>query len=149
MDFRKGPLDRFRILVALTDVAHDFAPQVRDRTKNSARGHIAFDFAESEFDLVQPGRVGRRVVNAHILMPSEKFFDTFGLMRRKIVGDDVNLAMTRLKRSIGGIKLPESEHSMERRNRRWIPATVRRWAKPTGFSFSNGQYNMASGIKVS
>ena len=49
----------------MTDVAHELAGQVLDRGEDPAGNHIAFDRGEPVFDLVEPGGVGRSVVEVH------------------------------------------------------------------------------------
>ena len=61
-----GPLDRLGIAVVMTDVALDFACEVRDGDKDSAGNDIALDLGEPEFDLVEPGRIGRGKVKADV-----------------------------------------------------------------------------------
>ena len=48
------------------------------------------DFREPDFDLVEPRRIGRRVMNAHLRMTSQKIADRFGFMRTQVITDDVN-----------------------------------------------------------
>ena len=46
----------------MTEVTHQLAGQVLNRGEDPAGNNIALDLGEPVFDLVEPGRVGRRVV---------------------------------------------------------------------------------------
>jgi hypothetical protein len=48
-----------------TDVAHNFAIEIFDRTEDATGDEVSLDFGESDFDLVEPGGVSGRVMNTH------------------------------------------------------------------------------------
>ena len=75
----------------MADVAHELAGQVFDRGENTAGNDLALDFGEPEFDLVEPGRVGRGEVQVDLRMGLEELRDLLGFVGREIVGDDVDL----------------------------------------------------------
>ncbi len=93
-----APTDRFRGLVVVPDVATNFLREVSDGREDPPSDEIAFDLRKPELDLVEPGRIGRREMQLHVWMLQQKRPHGLGLMRRQIVGDDVNLAPLRLRR---------------------------------------------------
>jgi hypothetical protein len=93
-----GPLDRSGVFVVEADVAHDFLGQIGFGSKDAAGDKIALNFGEPDFDLVEPGGVGRRVVQVEAAMLLQEGRDGFGFVSRKIVQDEVDLALPRLGR---------------------------------------------------
>src|SRR5262245_19435555 len=91
------PPDRFRRLVVVADVPTNLAREVGDRTEDAARQEIAFDFRKPQLDLVEPGRIGRREVELDGRVLQKKRSHRLRLMRREVVGDDVNLTALRLR----------------------------------------------------
>jgi len=91
-----SPLDRLGRAIVVTDVAHELAGQVLDRGEDSAGNHIAFDPGEPVFYLIEPGGVGRRVVQMYFRVSREELFNPLSLMGRQIVRNDVNLLAARL-----------------------------------------------------
>ena len=72
------------------DVAHDFAGQIFDRSKDPACDEVALDFREPDFDLIEPGGIGRRVMDADLRVTGQKVPDRLGLMCAQVIADDVN-----------------------------------------------------------
>src|SRR6516164_2707369 len=72
-----------------TDVAHNFAIEIFDRTEDAAGDEVSLDFGEPDFDLVEPGGVSGRVMNTHLGVTSEKITDRLGLMGAQVITDDV------------------------------------------------------------
>src|SRR5665811_942442 len=91
-----GPLDGLGSAVVVTDVAHELAGQVLDRGEDPAGNHIALDLGKPVLDLVEPGGVGRSVVEMHFGVSREELLNPLGLMGREIVRNDVNLLAARL-----------------------------------------------------
>ena len=85
------PLDRTGAGRVGVDVATKFTGQIGDRCEDAAGDDLALDFGEPEFDLVEPGRIGRREVKLHARMALEKIGNGLGFMRGEVVEDDVNL----------------------------------------------------------
>src|SRR5271155_6130879 len=83
----------------MTDVTHELARQVVDRGEDPASDHIAFDAAEPEFDLIEPRGIGRSEMQVQLGMIGQELCDPPGLMRREVVGDDVDLATLGLQRN--------------------------------------------------
>ncbi len=53
------PLNRLAGFVVQPDVLHQLATQIGRRGEDAARDDVALNFGEPEFDLIQPGTVGR------------------------------------------------------------------------------------------
>ncbi len=68
-----------------------FSLEVGDRSEDATGDHIALDPGEPQLDLVEPGRVGRGVVQMDVGMIVEKRGDALGFVRREIVADDMDL----------------------------------------------------------
>jgi len=50
-----------RGLVVMLDIAHQLASQVGDEGEDAPRRDILLDRGDPEFDLIEPGRIGRSV----------------------------------------------------------------------------------------
>src|ERR1700686_1732553 len=90
------PFNRSGFAIVGADIAHDFAVQIFDRSKDAPSDEIALDFREPDFDLIEPRRIGRRVMNTHLRMTSQKIADCLGLMRAQVIADDVNTSLRSL-----------------------------------------------------
>ena len=101
-----GPLERFGVGIVGTDVAHDFA--IVSRREDAASDQVTLDFRKPDFDLVEPGRIGRGVVDRDLWMLGQKRDDTLGLMSRKVVHDDVHFLVGRL----GGHHVGQKGHKL-------------------------------------
>src|ERR1700724_214376 len=86
-----GPLDGPGSAIVVTDVTHELAGQVLDRGEDSAGDDLAFDPGEPVFDLIEPGGVGRGVVEMHFGMSREELLNALGLVGREVVGKEINL----------------------------------------------------------
>jgi hypothetical protein len=84
------PFDRPCFAIVGADVAHDFAVEIFDRTEDAAGDEVALDFGKPDFDLVEPGGVGGRVMNPHFGMTSQKITGCLGLMRAQVITDDMH-----------------------------------------------------------
>ena len=56
------PLHLVWFLVVVADIAHEFSFQVRHGGEDAASDHLVLYLGEPQFDLVEPGGVGRREV---------------------------------------------------------------------------------------
>src|ERR1700731_3282095 len=90
-----GPLDGLGSPVVVTDVAYQLAGQVLNRGEYPARNNIALKLGEPVFDLVEPGRVGRRVVEVQSGVRREELLHPRGLMSRQVVRDNMHLLAAR------------------------------------------------------
>jgi hypothetical protein len=70
--------------------------QIGDRSENSSRDDVAIDLAEPQFDLIQPGGVGRSEVQVNLGMHRQEIRDRPAPVRRLVVGDDMDLFAARL-----------------------------------------------------
>ena len=93
---RIGPLERFGVGIVGTDVAHDLSFEVVSRLEDAASDQVTLDLRKPDFDLIEPGRVGRCVMDGDVWMLGQKRDDSLGLMSRKVVHDDVNFLVGRL-----------------------------------------------------
>ena len=80
----------------MADVAHEFSFEVCNRGEYAAGDDIAFDLAEPQLDLVEPRGVRRGEVQMDVGVSGQELINALGLVRREIVGDDVDLFATRL-----------------------------------------------------
>ena len=107
-DVTIGPLERFGVGIVGTDVAHDFAFEIVSRREDAASDQIALNFGEPDFDLIEPRRVSRGVMELSVGMGSEELSHGLGLVRRKVIGDDVDLLALGLR----GDDICEKDHEL-------------------------------------
>jgi len=50
----------------LADIAHQLAFQILYRGEDASREHVALDAREPVLHLIQPGGIGRRVMQPHV-----------------------------------------------------------------------------------
>ena len=74
------PLEGYGLGVVAADVAHELAPEVRRGRKDAAGDDITLDLREPELDLVEPRRIGRRVVHVDPRMLIEEGRDALSLV---------------------------------------------------------------------
>jgi len=86
-----GPFERLGAFVVDFDIASDFAGEVGFGREDATGDQIALNFGEPDFDLIEPGRVSRGVVELKVGMGGEELRHGLGLVRRKVVGDEVDL----------------------------------------------------------
>src|SRR3984893_6342022 len=91
-----GPLDGPGSAIVVTDVTHELAGQVLNRGEDSAGDDLAFDSGEPVFYLIEPGGVGRGVVDMDFGVNREEFLHPLGLVGREVVGNEMNLLAARL-----------------------------------------------------
>ncbi len=63
-----GHLKGAAFFVVMADVAHEFAREIVDRSKDAAGNDVALDLGEPEFDLIEPRGIGRSEMQAHLGM---------------------------------------------------------------------------------
>jgi len=85
------PFDGRCVLVVMADVAHELAREVLDRGENPAGDHLAFDAGEPQVDLIEPRGIGWSEMQVQLGMLGQELCDPPGLMRREVVGDNVDL----------------------------------------------------------
>src|SRR5262245_54775440 len=86
-----GPFERLGAFVVGFDIASDFAGEVGFGSKDAAGDQIALNFGEPDFDLIEPGRVSRCVMELKVGMGGEELRHGLSFVRREVVGDDVDL----------------------------------------------------------
>ena len=86
-----GPFEGFGAFVVDFDVASDFTGEVGFGSKDAAGDQIALNFGEPDFDLIEPGRVSRGVMELNVGVGGEELRYGLGFVRREVVGDDVDL----------------------------------------------------------
>src|SRR5262244_2015176 len=91
-----GPTDRLGRFFAAMDIATNLARQVGDGREDAARQEVALDLGKPEFDLVEPGRVGRREMQMYVPMFDQERPHGLRLVGREVVRDDVDLSTARL-----------------------------------------------------
>jgi len=79
------------MLIPVGDEVFDLTTQVSDRSKGAAADRALRDEAEPALDLVQPGRIGRRVVQVKTRMTGEPGFDCGVFMRAVVIDDHVHV----------------------------------------------------------
>src|SRR5262245_3788148 len=90
------PLDGLRRLIVEPDVAHDLPTKILYRSEDASCDDVALKLREPDFNLVEPGGVGRREVKMNVLVVTKELLDASRFMSGEIVGDDVNLFATGL-----------------------------------------------------
>ena len=75
----------------MPDVLHELSSQVGQRGEHATRNNVSLDLGEPEFDLVEPGGIGRGEVQVNLRMSIQKIVDLPRLMGREIVGNHVDL----------------------------------------------------------
>ena len=92
------PTDRCRSFVVVADVAYELARQIFYRSEDTSRNNVALNLGKPNFDLVEPGGVGRGVVDANRRVGLKEFKNALGLVRTQVIGNDVDLVTCRLAR---------------------------------------------------
>jgi hypothetical protein len=93
-DVTIGPLERFGVGIVGADVAHDLAFEIVSGGEDAASDQVTLDLGKPDFDLVEPGGVGRCVVDRDLWMLGQKRGDSFGLMSGKVVHDNVDFLVS-------------------------------------------------------
>jgi len=70
-------------VIVVTEVAFKFARQVPDRGEDSASNDIALDLGEPFFHLIEPGEVGRGIVEMDFGVSGEELLNPLGLCGRR------------------------------------------------------------------
>ena len=75
---------------------HDLSFEIVSGLEDPTSDQVTLDLRKPDFDLVEPGRVGRCVVNSDVRMLGQKRGDSLRLMSGKVVHDDVDFLVGRL-----------------------------------------------------
>ena len=82
--------------VVLLDVADELSRQIGCGSEDSSSNDMALNFGKPDFDLIEPARIGRSVMNPNGRIGVEELENAFGFMCAQVVGHDVNLFPRRL-----------------------------------------------------
>lgn len=82
--------------VVLLDVADELSRQIGFGSEDSSSNDMALNFGKPDFDLIEPTRIGRSVMNPNGRIGVEELENAFGFMCAQVVGHDVNLFPRRL-----------------------------------------------------
>ena len=86
-----GPFEGLGAFVVDFDIASDFAGEVGFGSKDAADDQIGLNFGEPDFDLIEPGRISRGVMELNAGMGGEELGHGLSFVCRKVVGDDMDL----------------------------------------------------------
>ena len=86
-----GPFERLGALVVDFDITSDFAGEVGFGSEDATGDQIALNFGKPDFYLIEPRGVSRGVMELKVAMGGQELRHGLGLVRRKVVGDDVDL----------------------------------------------------------
>ena len=75
----------------MPNITNEFLREIFHGSEDASRNNIAFDFRKPEFNLIQPRRIRRRVMDMNATMTLEELFNAFRLVSREIIDDHVNL----------------------------------------------------------
>src|SRR3990170_7187972 len=87
-----GPANRPGRSVVVANVAHDLAAQITHRAKDTTGDEIPLHLREPEFDLVEPGGIGRGEVQVHAGTRRQELYHSLGLVPGEIIQNDVDLS---------------------------------------------------------
>jgi hypothetical protein len=83
----------------LPDIAHELFIQIFGAGEDTSGNDIALDAGKPVFDLVEPGRIGRREMHRDLRMFNQKRLNRSGFVTADVVTDHVNLTACRLLRN--------------------------------------------------
>ena len=92
MDLGFGPDEGFCVLIVSFDEGVDVGDEVLDAGEGSAVERLQGQDREPDFDLTEPGGVGRRVVEMNVLVAAEPHV-AIGLVGGEIVENHVDFAL--------------------------------------------------------
>ena len=82
--------------VVLLDVTKELSRKVGFGSKDSPSNDSALNFRKPDFDLVEPTRIGRRIMEPNCWIGVEEFKNTLGFVGAQVVGHDMNFSASRL-----------------------------------------------------
>ena len=91
-----SPVEGCGGFVVLLDVTKELSRQVSFGGEDSSSDDSALNFGKPDFDLIEPTRIGWRVMDANGRIGVEELQNTLGFMCAQVVGHDVNLSARRL-----------------------------------------------------
>jgi hypothetical protein len=75
--------------VVLLDVADELSRQIGFGSEDSSSNDMALNFGKPDFDLIEPARIGRSVMNPNGRIGVEELENACGFMCAQVVGHDV------------------------------------------------------------
>jgi hypothetical protein len=90
-----GPFEGFSVLIVMTNVPHELASKIGFGGEDASGDDIALDLREPDFDLVEPGGIGRSKVQMHPRMSGQEGADPLGFVRREVVDNEVDVTFWR------------------------------------------------------
>ena len=87
-----SPAEGGRGFVVLLNVTKELSRQVSFGGEDSSSDDSALNFGKPDFDLVEPTRIGRRVVEANCRIGVQELKDTLGFVRAQVVDHDMNFS---------------------------------------------------------
>ena len=91
-----SPVEGCGGFVVLLDVTKELSRQVRFGGEDSSSNDRALNCGKPDFDLVEPTRIGRRVVEANCRIGVQELKNTLGFVRAQVVDHDMNFFTGRL-----------------------------------------------------
>ena len=87
-----SPAEGCRGFVILLDVTKELSREVSFGSEGSSSNDRAVNFRKPDFDLVEPTRIGRRVMEPNCRIGVEELKNTLGFVRAQVVGHDMNFS---------------------------------------------------------
>ena len=98
--------------VVLLDVTKELSRKVGFGSKDSSSNDSALNFRKPDFDLVEPTRIGRRIMEPNCWIGVEEFKNTLGFVGAQVVGHDMNFSASRLAGHDGAQKVDKFDAGM-------------------------------------
>ena len=96
VDILISPAEGCGGFVVLLDVTDELSGQVGGGSEDSPSNDIALNFGKPDFDLIEPTRIGRSVMDPNGWIGLEELENILGLMCAQVVDHDVNFSALRL-----------------------------------------------------
>ena len=87
-----SPAKGCRGFVVLLDVAEELSRQVSFGSEDSSINDRALNFRKPDFNLVEPTRIGRRVMEPNCRIGVQELKNTLGFVRAQVVDHDMNFS---------------------------------------------------------
>ena len=91
-----SPMEGCGGFVVLLDVTKELSGQVRFGGEDSSSNDSTLNFGKPDFDLVEPTRIGWRVVEPNCRIGVQELKNSLGFVRAQVVGHDMNFSASRL-----------------------------------------------------
>ena len=87
-----SPMEGCGGFVVLLDVTKELSGQVRFGGEDSSSNDSTLNFGKPDFDLVEPTRIGWRVVEPNCRIGVQELKNTLGFVRAQVVDHDMNFS---------------------------------------------------------